>query len=105
VVPVVPTPSAAPTTLRVGYYLVATKRLNAIVAADLARRVMAARRDLIGEEPSLSGLAAPCVLLERIRAADDEAQLRQIEQEVDGVLREHLARTAGKKRAVRKRIP
>lgn len=160
-----PVPDDDVTTLRVGYYLVASKRLNAIVAGDLARRVMAARRDLIGEEPGLSGLAAPdldndaylsvhpgaaafyngtqesfldrysnaiyltpmvlgalasifaaawrflgvraeeavhpaldafCVLPERIRKAEDEAELRRIEQEVDGVLREHLARTVGK---------
>jgi TRAP-type uncharacterized transport system substrate-binding protein len=160
-----PVPDDDVTTLRVGYYLVANKHLNATVAADLARRVMAARRDLSGEEPSLSGLAAPdldadaylsvhpgaaaffsgtqesfmdrysnaiyltpmvlgalasifaaawrflgvrpneaahpvldafCVLPERIRNADDETQLRQIEQEVDGILRQQLARTAGR---------
>jgi hypothetical protein len=160
-----PVPDDDVTTLRVGYYLVANRHLNATVAADLARRVMAARRDLIGEEPSLSGLAAPdldadaylsvhpgaaaffngtqesfmdrysnaiyltpmvlgalasifaaawrflgvrpaetthpaldafCVLPERIRAACDETQLRQIEQEIDGILRQQLARTASR---------
>src|SRR5471030_801492 len=54
-----PVPVDDVTTLRVGYYLVANRHLNAAVAADLARRVMAVRRDLVGEERSLSGLAAP----------------------------------------------
>jgi TRAP-type uncharacterized transport system substrate-binding protein len=153
------------TTLRVGYYLVANRHLNATVAADLARKIMAVRRDLAGEEPLLSGLAAPeldadaylavhpgaaaffngtqesfmdrygnaiyltpmalgalasifaagwrflgvrasetahptldefCVLPGRIRSVDDESQLRQIEDEVDGILRAQLARTTGR---------
>lgn len=160
-----PVPDDDVTTLRVGYYLVANRHLNATVAADLARRVMSVRRDLVGEEPGLAGLAAPdldadayvsvhpgaaaffngtqesfmdrysnaiyltpmalgalasifaaawrflgvrpaatahpaldafCVLPERIRSADDETQLRQIEQEVDGILRDQLARTASR---------
>jgi TRAP-type uncharacterized transport system substrate-binding protein len=160
-----PVPDDDVTTLRVGYYLVANRHLNATVAADLARRVMAARRDLIGEEPSLSGLAAPdldadaylsvhpgaaaffngtqesfmdrysnaiyltpmvlgalasifaaawrflgvraeeavhsaldafCVMPERIRSAGDETQLQQIEQEIDGILRQQLSRTASR---------
>jgi len=47
------------TTLRVGYYLVANRHLSATVAGDLARKVMSARRDLVGEQPLLSGIAAP----------------------------------------------
>jgi len=159
-----PVPDDDVTTLRVGYYLVANRHLNATVAADLARRIMAARRDLVGEEPLLSGLAAPeldadaylsvhpgaaaffngtqesfmdrygnaiyltpmalgalasmfaaawrflgvraneaahptldafCVLPGRIRDIDDETELRAIEDEVDGILRAQLARTAG----------
>ena len=160
-----PVPDDDVTTLRVGYYLVANRHLNATVAADLARRIMAVRRDLVGEEPLLSGLAAPeldadaylsvhpgaaaffngtqesfmdrygnaiyltpmalgalasifaagwrflgvrasetahptldefCVLPGRIRSVDDESQLRQIEDEVDGILRAQLARTTGR---------
>ena len=159
-----PVPDDDVTTLRVGYYLVANRHLNATVAADLARRIMAARRDLIGEEPLLSGIAAPeldadaylsvhsgaaaffngtqesfmdrygnaiyltpmalgalasifaaawrflgvraneaahptldafCVLPARIRTIDDETELRAIEDEVDGILRAQLSRTAG----------
>jgi TRAP-type uncharacterized transport system substrate-binding protein len=47
------------TTLRVGYYLVANRHLNATLVADLAKKVMAVRRDLVGEQPLLAGLAAP----------------------------------------------
>jgi hypothetical protein len=47
------------TTLRVGYYLVANRHLNANAMADLARKVMSVRRDLVGEQPLLSGVAAP----------------------------------------------
>jgi TRAP-type uncharacterized transport system substrate-binding protein len=159
-----PVPDDDVTTLRVGYYLVANRHLNATVAADLARRIMGVRRDLVGEEPLLSGLAAPeldadaylsvhpgaaaffngtqesfmdrygnaiyltpmalgalasifaaawrflgvranepahpaldafCVLPGRIRTIDDETELRAIEDEVDGILRAELARTAG----------
>ena len=160
-----PVPDDDVTTLRVGYYLVANRHLNATVAADLARKIMAVRRDLAGEEPLLSGLAAPeldadaylavhpgaaaffngtqesfmdrygnaiyltpmalgalasifaaawrflgvrasetahptldefCVLPGRIRSVDDQSQLRQIEDEVDGILRAQLARTTGR---------
>jgi TRAP-type uncharacterized transport system substrate-binding protein len=160
-----PVPDDDVTTLRVGYYLVANRHLNATVAGELAKRVMAARRDLGGEEKSLSGLAAPdldadayltvhpgaaaffngtqesfmdrygnaiyltpmvlgalasifaaawrflgvradatahpvldvfCVVPERIRNTHDETELRQIEQEVDGILRRQLAQTAGR---------
>jgi hypothetical protein len=48
------------------------------------------------EEAVHPGLDAFCVLPERIRAAGDEAELRKIEQEVDDVLRQQLARTVGK---------
>ena len=133
------------------------------VVADLAKKIMGVRRDLVGEEPLLSGIAAPeldadaylsvhpgaaaffngtqesfmdrygnaiyltpmvlgalasifaaawrflgvraneaahptldafCALPGRIRDADDE-RTRQIENEVDGLLRPQLARTAG----------
>jgi TRAP-type uncharacterized transport system substrate-binding protein len=46
------------TTLRVAYYLVANKRLSSTVVADLTRRLMSVRRDLIGEQPLLAGIAA-----------------------------------------------
>lgn len=54
-----PVPDDNVTTLRVGYYLVANRHLNANVVADLARKVMSVRRDLIGEQPLLAGIAAP----------------------------------------------
>ena len=54
-----PVPDDDLTTLRVGYYLVANRHLNANVMADLARKVMSVRRDLVGEQPLLSGVAAP----------------------------------------------
>jgi TRAP-type uncharacterized transport system substrate-binding protein len=159
-----PVPDDDVTTLRVAYYLVANRRLDSTVVADLARRIMGVRRDLVGEEPLLSGLAAPdldadaylsvhpgaaaffngtqesfmdrygnaiyltpmvlgamasifaaawrflgvrsneaahptldafCVLSSRIRGVDDETQLRDIENEVDDLLRAQLARAAG----------
>ena len=54
-----PVPDDDVTTLRVSYYLVANRHLNSNVVADLARKIMGVRRDLVGEEPLLSGLAAP----------------------------------------------
>jgi hypothetical protein len=54
-----PVPDDDVTTLRVGYYLVANKHLSSSVVADLAKKVMSVRRDLVGEQPLLSGLAAP----------------------------------------------
>jgi TRAP-type uncharacterized transport system substrate-binding protein len=54
-----PVPDDDVTTLRVGYYLVANRHLNANVVADLARKVMGVRRDLVGEQPPLAGIAAP----------------------------------------------
>lgn len=46
------------TTLRVGYYLVANKRLDADVVARLTQMIVAARRDLIVGHPQLAGIAA-----------------------------------------------
>jgi hypothetical protein len=54
-----PVPDDDVTTLRVTYYLVANRHINADVIADLARRIMGVRRDLVGEDPLLSGIAAP----------------------------------------------
>jgi hypothetical protein len=47
------------TTLRVSYYLVANRHLSTNVVADLAKKIMSVRRDLVSEQPLLSGLAAP----------------------------------------------
>jgi hypothetical protein len=47
------------TTLRVGYHLVANRHLNPNLVGDLARKVMSVRRDLVGEQPLLAGVAAP----------------------------------------------
>ncbi len=47
------------TTLRVGYYLVANRHLDSNRIAELAKRVMNARRDLLAEQPILAGIAAP----------------------------------------------
>jgi TRAP-type uncharacterized transport system substrate-binding protein len=54
-----PVPADDVTTLRVGYYLVANRHLDANLIAELTKRVMNARRDLIGEQPILAGIAAP----------------------------------------------
>jgi TRAP-type uncharacterized transport system substrate-binding protein len=54
-----PVPDDDVTTLRVAYYLVANRHLSSTVVADLAKKVMGVRRDLVGEQPLLSGLAAP----------------------------------------------
>ena len=54
-----PVPDDDVTTLRVAYYLVANRHLNDTVVADLAKRIMGVRRDLVGEQPLLSGIAAP----------------------------------------------
>ena len=72
--------------------------LTPMVLGALASIFAAAWRFLgvRAEEAVHPALDAFCVLPERIRKAEDEAELRRIEQEVDGVLREHLARTAGK---------
>jgi TRAP-type uncharacterized transport system substrate-binding protein len=47
------------TTLRVGYYLVANRHLDSNRMAELAKRVMNARRNLLSEQPILAGIAAP----------------------------------------------
>jgi TRAP-type uncharacterized transport system substrate-binding protein len=56
-----PVPDDDVTTLRVAYYLVANRHLGANVVADLTRKVMNVRRDLVGEQPLLSGIAQPDV--------------------------------------------
>jgi hypothetical protein len=45
--------------LRVGFYLVANKHLSATLLAELTKKLMSVRRDLIGEQPLLAGIAAP----------------------------------------------
>jgi TRAP-type uncharacterized transport system substrate-binding protein len=54
-----PVPDDDVTTLRVAYYLVANRHLSSSVVADLAKKVMGVRRDLVSEQPLLAGLAAP----------------------------------------------
>jgi TRAP-type uncharacterized transport system substrate-binding protein len=54
-----PVPDDDITTLRVGYYLVVNRHLNSGLVADLAKKIMSVRRDLAGEQPLLSGIAAP----------------------------------------------
>jgi TRAP-type uncharacterized transport system substrate-binding protein len=54
-----PVPDDDVTTLRVGYYLVANRHLDSGLVADLAKKVMGVRRDLVNEQPLLSGIAAP----------------------------------------------
>ena len=49
-----PVPEEDVTTLRVGYYLVANRHLNSGLVTDLTKKVMAARRDLVSEQPILS---------------------------------------------------
>jgi TRAP-type uncharacterized transport system substrate-binding protein len=159
-----PVPDDDVTTLRVAYYLVANRHLNAGVVGELTKKVMSARRDLVGEQPLLSGIAAPdvdaaayiaahpgaaafyngtqesfmdrygnaiyltpmvlgalasvfaaawrflgansngttqtaldalCSLPGQVRAIDDEAELRAIEDQVDAILRAQLAKSAG----------
>ncbi len=50
-----PVPDDDVTTLRVAYYLVANKHLSSAVVADLAKKIMGVRRDLVSEQPLLSG--------------------------------------------------
>jgi TRAP-type uncharacterized transport system substrate-binding protein len=47
------------TTLRVPYLLVANRHVDQEVVAELAKRVMAARRDLASEQPLVAGIATP----------------------------------------------
>jgi hypothetical protein len=54
-----PVPDDDVTTLRVGFYLVANRHLSATLVAELTRKLMSVRRDLIGEQPLLAGIASP----------------------------------------------
>jgi TRAP-type uncharacterized transport system substrate-binding protein len=54
-----PLPSDDLTTLRVSFYLVAKKKLDADMITGLTQSLMNARRDLIGEMPILAQIAAP----------------------------------------------
>ena len=54
-----PVPDDDVTTLRVGFYLVANKHLSPTLVAELTKKLMSVRRDLIGEQPLLAGIAAP----------------------------------------------
>ncbi|MBU6461172.1 MAG: ABC transporter substrate-binding protein [Bradyrhizobium sp.] len=54
-----PVPEDDVTTLRVGFYLVANKRLSSSLVAELTKNLMSVRRDLLGEQPLLAGIAAP----------------------------------------------
>ena len=47
------------TTLRVGYYLVANRHLGSSLIAGLAKKIMNVRRDIVSEQPLLSGIASP----------------------------------------------
>jgi TRAP-type uncharacterized transport system substrate-binding protein len=151
------------TTLRVPYMLVANRHLNPQVVGELAKRVMAARRDLAGNQPLIAGIATPtldaeafitvhpgaaafyngtqesfmdrwgnavyltpmvigglasvfaaawrflgirasdaahgtlsrlCILREGIRDLADEAGLRKLEDEIEALLRAHLAKSS-----------
>jgi TRAP-type uncharacterized transport system substrate-binding protein len=152
------------TTLRVPYMLVANRHLNPQVVGELAKRVMAARRDLAANQPLLANIATPtldaeafisvhpgaaafyngtqesfmdrwgnavyltpmvlgglasifaaawrflgirvseaahttvsrlCELRDEIRSLADEAGLRRLEDEIEAVLRGHLAKSSG----------
>ncbi|WP_159010088.1 TAXI family TRAP transporter solute-binding subunit [Bradyrhizobium sp. S69] len=54
-----PVPDDDVTTLRVGFYLIANRHLSASLVGELAKKLMSVRRDLIGEQPLLAGIAAP----------------------------------------------
>jgi len=54
-----PVPDDDVTTLRVAYYLVANRHLDSALVGELAKKVMAARRDPAAGEPLLAGIAAP----------------------------------------------
>jgi hypothetical protein len=54
-----PVPDDDVTTLRVGFYLVASKHLSPTLVAELTKKLMSVRRDLIGGQPLLAGIAAP----------------------------------------------
>jgi hypothetical protein len=54
-----PIPSDDLTTLRVSFYLITQKELNADMITGLTQSLMNARRDLLGEMPILAQVAAP----------------------------------------------
>jgi hypothetical protein len=54
-----PVPEDDVTTLRVGFYPVANKHLSPSLVAELTKQLMSVRRDLLGEQPLLAGIAAP----------------------------------------------
>lgn len=54
-----PVPDADLTTLRVGSYLVANKRLDADLITTLTAALINARNDLVRDQPLLAGLTAP----------------------------------------------
>src|SRR6201992_1469911 len=54
-----PVPDDDVTTLRVGFYLVANRHLSSPLVSELTQRLMGVRRDLVGEQPLLAGIAAP----------------------------------------------
>jgi hypothetical protein len=54
-----PVPDADLTTLRVGSYLVANKKLDPDLITTLTQALMNARNDLVRDQPLLAGLAAP----------------------------------------------
>lgn len=54
-----PVPDDDMKTLHVPFYLVATKKLSNDTVAALTRAIMAARRDLIGEYPSIAEISEP----------------------------------------------
>src|SRR4051812_48466122 len=54
-----PVPDADLTTLRVGSYLVANKKLDADLITTLTQALINARNDLVRDQPLLAGIAAP----------------------------------------------
>jgi TRAP-type uncharacterized transport system substrate-binding protein len=44
---------------RVGFYLVANKRLSTSLVAELTKQLIERSRDLIGEQPLLAGITSP----------------------------------------------
>lgn len=54
-----PVPDADLTTLRVGSYIVADKKVEADTIATLTQALVTARNDLVRDQPLLTGLAAP----------------------------------------------
>jgi hypothetical protein len=54
-----PVPDADLTTLRVGSFLVANKKLDPNMIATLTQALITARNDLVRDQPLLSGLTAP----------------------------------------------